>query len=273
MPGLFRKSKQKGSKMEPAVAPKAQPAQHVRQASVSTVRPPHGEAVPTSPSTSTYTRSSSSTITSSVSDTSTTLSSVTSPLHSGLKFEDIKINLTPEDVAAVKESWKETIGLSPANSIPSSSGSPASLFYFQFYQNLFAVRPDLEYMFPDVSRQSGAISGLFQATLAMLDNVDALNEILLRMGRRHAYVMGIEPEHVSSRVAKSIKPIEQRTEFGCLNFNANVTFLQYELVGTVFMQTLRDRLGERFTPQIEMTWAKIYSFLASKMIAAGSDDM
>ncbi|KAK9428377.1 globin-like protein [Lipomyces doorenjongii] len=250
MVGLFRKfrSKAKTSKKATTVPPKSLQAHHARQPTISTIPPPSRQEVPSSPSASTYTRSSSSTTTSSHSavsagsDASTTATSVaSSAVHRRPTFKNIKIHLTPEDAVAVKESWKETIGLSPANTVAASSGSPASLFCNQFYQNLFAVRPDLEYMFPDIGRQSAAISGLFQAALAMLESIDALDEILLRMGRRHTFVIGIEPEH-------------------------------FELLGVVFIQTMRDRLGERFTPQIETSWVKIYSYLASKMIAAGIDD-
>ncbi|KAK9328966.1 globin-like protein [Lipomyces starkeyi] len=250
MASLFRKfrSKANASKMAPTVSPKSRQAHHARQPTISTIPPSSRQAIPDSPSASTYKRSSSSTTTSSRSavsagsDASTTATSVaSSAVHRRPTFKDIKIHLTPEDAIAVKESWKETIGLSPANTVATSSGSPASLFCNQFYQKLFAVRPDLEFMFPDIGRQSAAISGLFQVALAMLESIDALDDILLRMGRRHAFVMGIEPEH-------------------------------FELLGEVFIQTMRDRLGERFTPQIETTWVKIYSYLASKMIAAGFDD-
>ncbi|KAK9478922.1 globin-like protein [Lipomyces japonicus] len=165
----------------------------------------------------------------------------TAPVEPRPSFKDIKIELTSEDALAVKESWKETVGLSPENATTSAAGSPANLFYAQFYENLFAVRPDLEYMFPDIHRQSAALSGLFNAALAMLENINALDEIIERMGRRHAYVMGVEPEH-------------------------------FEFLGVIFIQTLRDRLGDRFTPQIEITWVKIYAYLASKMIAAGGEE-
>ncbi|KAK9372216.1 globin-like protein [Lipomyces chichibuensis] len=248
MVSLFRmfSSKAKTSKKTPTGPAKSQQALQARQPTISTIPPPSRQALPVSPSASTFTRSSSSTTTSSRSaagsDASTPATSVTSPaVQRRPAFKDIKIHLTPEDAAAVKKSWKETIGLSPANAVAASSGSPASLFCNQFYQNLFAVRPDLEFMFPDIGRQSAALSGVFQAALAMLESIEALDEILLRMGRRHAFVMGIEPEH-------------------------------FELLGVVFIQTMRDRLGENFTPQIETTWVKIYSYLASKMIAAGVDE-
>ncbi|KAK9474284.1 globin-like protein [Dipodascopsis tothii] len=156
-------------------------------------------------------------------------------------MKDIKIDLTAEDAAAVQESWQECIGLSPANPFGSNSGSPASLFCSQFYENLFAVRPDLEFMFPDIGRQSAALSGLFSAALAMLESLESLDEILERMGRRHAYVIGVDAAH-------------------------------FELLGVILIQTLRDRLGPKFSPQIETTWIKIYSYLAEKMIAAGGDE-
>lgn len=91
---------------------------------------------------------------------------------------------------------QRTIGLSPSNNAGSSLGSPANLFFSQFYQNLFALRPDLEFMFPDIQRQSAALSGIFSAALAMLDNIHALDDVLERLGRRHSYIMGVEPEHV-----------------------------------------------------------------------------
>ncbi|KAK7204135.1 hypothetical protein BZA70DRAFT_281565 [Myxozyma melibiosi] len=158
-----------------------------------------------------------------------------------LAFHEITIELTDDDAVAVKVAYNETIGLSPSNNAGSSLGSPANLFFSQFYQNLFALRPDLEFMFPDIQRQSAALSGIFSAALAMLDNIRALDDVLERLGRRHAYIMGVEPEH-------------------------------FELLGVIFIQTLRDRLGSRFTPNIELTWVKIYSYLAQKMIAAGSDN-
>ncbi|KAK9237526.1 globin-like protein [Lipomyces kononenkoae] len=248
MVGIFRKFKSKAKPSEkPASVALAQPP-HKRQPTVSTIRPPSLPPLATSPSTSASKRSSASTTKSfsgstisAFSDASSTATSIASAIPKRPTFKDIKINLTAEDAQAVKKSWTETIGQPPANSISYSSGSPASLFFNQFYQNLFALRPDMEFMFSDIGRQSAALSGIFQATLAMLENVDALDEILLRLGRRHAFVMGIEPE-------------------------------QFELVGVVFIQTLRDRMGDCFTPQIEATWVKIYSYLASKMVAAAFDD-
>ncbi|KAK9459622.1 globin-like protein [Lipomyces oligophaga] len=151
------------------------------------------------------------------------------------------IELTADDAIAVRETYNETIGLSPLNNVSTSMGSPANLFYSQFYQNLFVLHPDLEFMFPDVQRQSAAISGIFSAALAMIDNIHVLDDLLERLGHRHAYVMGIEPEH-------------------------------FELVGVVFIQTLRDRLGDRFTPSVEATWVKIYTYLAGKMVDAGRDN-
>ncbi|KAK9380719.1 globin-like protein [Kockiozyma suomiensis] len=161
--------------------------------------------------------------------------------NSSLSFHEITIELTEDDVAAVRETYNETIGLSPSNNAGSSLGSPANLFFSQFYQNLFALRPDLEFMFPDIQRQSAALSGIFSAALAMLDNIHALDDVLERLGRRHSYIMGVEPEH-------------------------------FEFVGVIFIQTLRDRLGARFAPNVEITWVKIYSYLAAKMIAAGNDN-
>ncbi|KAK9368883.1 globin-like protein [Lipomyces kononenkoae] len=249
MVGIFSKfkSKAKPPKKEASVQFGAQQA-HIHQPTVSTIRPPSLPAVPTSPSTNASKRSSSSTTKSfsgsaisTLSDTSSVATSIASAVPKRPRFKDIKIHLTPEDAQAVKKLWTEAIGQPPANNISYSSGSPASLFFNQFYQNLFALRPDMEFMFSDIGRQSAALSGIFQATLAMLENVDALDEILLRLGRRHAFVMGIEPE-------------------------------KFELVGVIFIQTLRDRLGESFTPQIEATWVKIYSYLSGKMIAAALDD-
>ncbi|KAK9469466.1 globin-like protein [Lipomyces arxii] len=222
MPGLLKRIK----KLTPAEATKL----------------PISSPVAPSTSTSSSTDSSPSTFSSNRNSGTTSSSVASAPVTQKRPgFHEINIQLTPEDAVVVKESWKETIAISPANQTTSNSGSPSNLFCNQFYQNLFAVRPDLEFMFPDVARQSAAISGLFSVALAMLESIEALDEILERMGRRHAYVMGIEAEH-------------------------------FELLGVIFIQTLRDRLAERFTPQIEITWIKIYSYLASKMIAAGQDD-
>ncbi|KAK9451502.1 globin-like protein [Limtongia smithiae] len=206
-------------------------------------------SVPMSPAVSTAgsydSRSTASTARTSVSSASSIpgASLAASPQSRRLRFKDLKIELTAEDAIAVKETYDETLGLSQQSNGSSASGlgTPANLFYGQFYQNLFAVRPDLEFMFPDIRRQSAAISGIFTAALAMLESISALDDILQRLGRRHAYVMGIEAEH-------------------------------FELFGGIFIQTLRDRMGERFRPQIEITWVKIYAYLAGKMVAAGNDE-
>ncbi|KAK9461655.1 globin-like protein, partial [Lipomyces oligophaga] len=150
------------------------------------------------------------------------------------------ISLSASDAQAIRETYYEIIGEGSINDVV-SGGTLANLFYNQFYQNLFARHPDIEFMFPDVQRQSAAISGIFSSALAMIDNIHVLDEKLERLGRRHAYLMGIEQEH-------------------------------FELVGIVFIQTLRDRLGEQFTPGVEATWVKIYSYLAGKMVDAGRDD-
>ncbi|KAK9463896.1 globin-like protein [Lipomyces oligophaga] len=116
----------------------------------------------------------------------------------------------------------------------------ANVFYSQFYQNLFGRDPELEYMFPDMHRQAAAISGIFGSALKMLNDIHVLDDKLEQLGHRHAYLMGIEPDN-------------------------------YSLVGEVLVDTLRDRLGDRFTDAAESAWTTIYQYLAGKMVEAGEE--
>lgn len=104
-----------------------------------------------------------------------------------------------------------------------------------FYQRLFRRDPQLRGMFAeDMAIQRGKLIDTLAEVVADLDRPAANASRLAALGRHHAELQ-VEDGH-------------------------------YALVGDALIETLRDALGPRFTPETEAAWLEAYGMIARLMI-------
>ena len=106
-----------------------------------------------------------------------------------------------------------------------------------FYSRLFQLEPTLRYMFPpDMSLQRRTLMEMLNFVVNGLYCFDALVSEFKELGRRHV-------------------------DYG-------VEEWQYDLVREALLGMLGEKLGERFTPEVEAAWAETYDRLADVMKSA-----
>lgn len=106
-----------------------------------------------------------------------------------------------------------------------------------FYGRLFAACPHLRKLFAlDMTAQRQKLMMTLTAIVADLDNLDQLVPMVAELARRHVGY-GARDEH-------------------------------YAPVGAALIETLRNALGPRFTPEVEAAWGAAYGLLSSAMIQA-----
>jgi hemoglobin-like flavoprotein len=97
-----------------------------------------------------------------------------------------------------------------------------------FYDRLFELDPSLEALFPeDLAAQRPRFMNAVGATLARLDDMDALRPTLLDIGRQNLS-QGIQPGH-------------------------------YETLGKALLWTFEQSLAEQFTPLMKEAWAALHA--------------
>ena len=105
-----------------------------------------------------------------------------------------------------------------------------------FYDNLFAIDPALRRMFPDDMRsQPHRLMAMLTLLINELENAETVTRELTELARRHQKY-GVQP-------------------------------VPYTTVGQALIQTLRDGLGEQWTPDMEAAWGELYQTVAGAMIA------
>jgi hemoglobin-like flavoprotein len=103
-----------------------------------------------------------------------------------------------------------------------------------FYDHLFAADPSLRALFKgDLANQGERLMQMIGAAVGLLDRPDRLLPVLHNLGKRHTGY-GVRASH-------------------------------YDTVGTALLRTLRDGLGEAFTPAVAEAWASMYSLVAREM--------
>jgi hemoglobin-like flavoprotein len=108
-----------------------------------------------------------------------------------------------------------------------------------FYDHLFAADPSLRRLFKgDMAQQGERLMTMIGAAVGLLEQPARLLPVLHGLGRRHAGY-GVMPGH-------------------------------YDTVGAALMRTLRDGLGEAFTPEVEQAWTAMYATVAREMQAAAA---
>jgi hemoglobin-like flavoprotein len=107
-----------------------------------------------------------------------------------------------------------------------------------FYGRLFEADPSTRHLFAhsDMGRQGRMLMQTINIAVTSLDRLEKIQPAIEDLGRRHAGY-GVTHEHYSS-------------------------------VGGALLWTLRQGLGEAFTPEVEEAWAETYWSLASIMKGA-----
>jgi hemoglobin-like flavoprotein len=113
------------------------------------------------------------------------------------------------------------------------AGTAADLFYGR----LFEIAPDVRRMFPyDLSEQKRKLMAMLESVVDGLSHLDSLVPAVCALGERHAGY-GVKVEHFTP-------------------------------VGEALLWTLRQGLGDEFTPAVEDAWATAYDMLSQAMIDA-----
>jgi hemoglobin-like flavoprotein len=106
-----------------------------------------------------------------------------------------------------------------------------------FYQKLFAAAPGVRHLFnQDINEQAGKLVTMLGYIVTRLPQMDSLLPDVRRLGAKHA-AYGAEPAH-------------------------------YEVVGQCLMATLKEGLGEAWTPEVQDAWITAYNTLKNVMIVA-----
>lgn len=122
----------------------------------------------------------------------------------------------------------------------SSTTMASSLFCRQFYANLLSMDPSLEKLFPSIKHQAVSFAGVMSLAITQLESLSNLDDYLIKLGKRHSRVLGIEPPN-------------------------------FELMGEALIQTFHQRFGVRFTQELEILWIKLYLYLANSILQFGID--
>jgi hemoglobin-like flavoprotein len=109
-----------------------------------------------------------------------------------------------------------------------------------FYRRLFELDPSLTKMFRgDMAEQRSKLMKMLTAAVKGLDRLDQLVPVLKDLGTRHA-TYGVNDAH-------------------------------YDRVGAALLWTLRQGLGDAFTPETEGSWVAVYGLLAGVMKEAANE--
>jgi hemoglobin-like flavoprotein len=103
-----------------------------------------------------------------------------------------------------------------------------------FYDHLFDADPSLRSLFKsDMAHQGERLMQMIGAAVGLLDQPARLLPVLHSLGARHSGY-GVQPAH-------------------------------YDSVGLALLRTLRDGLGDAFTPAVAEAWAATYALVAQEM--------
>ncbi|MCC5025559.1 MAG: hypothetical protein J6386_23500 [Candidatus Synoicihabitans palmerolidicus] len=102
------------------------------------------------------------------------------------------------------------------------------------YGRLLELDPSLLSLFPsDLTAQGKKLMTMLTVAVRGLDDLGKLNPTVQDLGQRH--------------IAYGVKSVH------------------YDTVGAALLWTLRQGLGEAFTPEVETAWTEVYGVLASTM--------
>ena len=116
----------------------------------------------------------------------------------------------------------------------------ATAFGRRFYALLFELQPQARRLFPaDMEAQVRKLTDMVDAIVRGLDRPEELRATFTALGQRHA--------------------------------SYGVGEADYDDVGAALFKSLRETLGDAFTPEVEQAWGAVYGDMAEIMIAAQGD--
>ena len=132
--------------------------------------------------------------------------------------------ITPDEASLLKQSWRaieeDAVGIGDL-----------------FYRKLFELAPQLRRHFPqEVAAQREKLMATLGHAVAYLDQMDALEDDVRALGRRH------------------------------VSYGASE--VDYSVVGDALMWTLERGLGEAWSDEVESAWEKTFTALSQVMIRA-----
>lgn len=156
---------------------------------------------------------------------------VTTNSYSTHEFPKYKIvlSLNNREINLLKASWGKMF-----------TRGDLTLFCEQLYSNLLSLDPTLLHQFPSIHHQAQAFSSVLTMTISQLENLEVLDNYLMKLGKRHSRILNIEP-------------------------------FQFELLGESLVNTFYERFGRSFTQELEVLWIKLYMYLSNKMVQYGFD--
>ena len=106
-----------------------------------------------------------------------------------------------------------------------------------FYDRLFVLDPSLKPLFKgDMVEQGRKLMAMIGAAVSNLGKLEAIMPAVQDLGRRHA-TYGVQSTH-------------------------------YDTVASALLWTLKQGLGDEFTPPVEAAWTEAYKILATAMKSA-----
>jgi hemoglobin-like flavoprotein len=110
-----------------------------------------------------------------------------------------------------------------------------------FYSKLFEAAPGVRHLFkPDISEQANKLVTILGYVVSKLNRMDELLPEVQKLGARHNSY-GTQPAH-------------------------------YEVVGQCLIATLKEGLGNSWTPEVQDAWVTAYNTLKNVMIVAQEED-
>eukprot|EP01041_Mallomonas_annulata_P004033 gene4033-8028_t len=149
--------------------------------------------------------------------------------------------ITPEDLAAVRKSWRKIVDGTSENfqsvkEKPNCSHQDGSEWFGElFFANFFEVHPAAVFLFDsNIKRQ---IIMFTRKLSELLDTIERPNDV-------HMALMDLAVKHSKH----------------------GVHAVQYGIFGTALLNTLRFCLQDEYTDYVNRSWIKVYSFILSVVV-------
>ena len=125
---------------------------------------------------------------------------------------------TPELIGLIQESWdrvrlleidENKIILNVLDRSLFKGLDTIGLFTIKFYDNLFHRYPNFKGYFTDVDKQARGFTGMLDVVLKKIENLDAYEDKIRELGRKHTEKLKVKPEMYSHLVAVLVLTIKE----------------------------------------------------------------
>ncbi|KAK9384630.1 globin-like protein, partial [Lipomyces mesembrius] len=97
------------------------------------------------------------------------------------------------------------------------------------YAGLFSHHPELKELFHDINRQSASLGAVLGVAIGALGDIESITPALESLGNLRGRIPGVQPEHIA---------------------------------------TLSDKFGEKWTPDFQAPWVKVYAYVSGRIVAS-----